>query len=204
MRHGVLLALSATVAVVAVTPGPAVAAIVSRALSDGPRPALAICAGVLTGDLVFLVLAAAGIAAAARATGPWFELLKLMGVVYLCWQGAALLLRRPRQIRSSPDARHAQFWPNFTAGVVLMLGHVQAMLFYAALLPAVVDPTGLDLRDLGIVAGVIVIVIGGVNSAYALLAGHARSFIASDRARRHVDRVAGLLMLAAAIVVATR
>jgi threonine/homoserine/homoserine lactone efflux protein len=204
MSPGVLLALSATVAVVAVTPGPAVAAIVSRALSDGPRPALAISAGVLTGDLVFLVLAAAGVAAAAQAAGPWFDLLKLAGAVYLGWQGTALLLRRPRPIDASTDARNARFWPNFTAGVVLMLGHVQAMLFYAALLPAVVDPTVLDPRDLALVAVVIVVVIGGVNSAYVLLAGRARRLLASDRARRHVDVAAGLLMLAAAMLVATR
>ena len=50
MTPGVYLALTATIAVAALTPGPAVTAIVARAITDGVRPALAINAGVVTGD----------------------------------------------------------------------------------------------------------------------------------------------------------
>jgi threonine/homoserine/homoserine lactone efflux protein len=69
---GVFLTLTATVAVAARTPGPAVTAIVARAIADGPRPAMAINAGVVTGDLLFFALAAAGMAAAARSFGDFF------------------------------------------------------------------------------------------------------------------------------------
>ena len=47
MAPGVYLALTATIAVAALTPGPAVTAIVARAITDGIRPALAINAGVV-------------------------------------------------------------------------------------------------------------------------------------------------------------
>jgi hypothetical protein len=63
MTPAVYLALTATIAVAALTPGPAVTAIVARAITDGVRPALAINAGVVTGDLIFFALAAAGMAA---------------------------------------------------------------------------------------------------------------------------------------------
>ena len=45
--------------VAALTPGPAVTAIVARTITDGLRPAMAINAGVVTGDLLFLMLAIA-------------------------------------------------------------------------------------------------------------------------------------------------
>ena len=54
MSPGVFLTLTATVAVAALTPGPAVTAIVARAVTDGARPAMAINAGVVTGDVLFL------------------------------------------------------------------------------------------------------------------------------------------------------
>ena len=128
--------VAATVFVAAVTPGPAATAIVARALADGLRPALALSAGVLTGDLVFLALAAAGMAAAARSMGELFTVLKIAGVAYLLWSGVALWRARPRAATVREAAHEGHFWRNYGAGILLMVGHVQAILFYAAL-PAV-------------------------------------------------------------------
>ena len=90
------LALAAVVLVAALTPGPAVTAIVARAITDGLRPAMAINAGVVTGDLLFLMLAVAGMAAAARSMGGLFDVLRIAGAGYLVWQGIALWRARPR------------------------------------------------------------------------------------------------------------
>ena len=90
MSPGVFLTLTATVAVAALTPGPAVTAIVARAVTDGTRPAMAINAGVVTGDLLFFALAAAGMAAAAQSLGDLFAVLRIVGAAYLAWQGIRL------------------------------------------------------------------------------------------------------------------
>jgi threonine/homoserine/homoserine lactone efflux protein len=201
---GVFLALTATVAVAALTPGPAVAAIVARAATSGLRPAMAISAGVVTGDLLFLGLAAAGLAAAARSLGPAFEVVKWLGAAWLLWQGAVLWRRRPAPLEIAEAGPDARFWPNYGAGLLLMFGHVQAMLFYAALLPGLVDFAALGWRDLGAVALMLVVVIGGVNALYALLAARARPLFASPRARLWMQRAAGSLMFLAAVLVATR
>ena len=79
MTASAYLALAATFAVFALTPGPAVAAIVARAIADGVKPALALNAGVLTGDLLFLGLAAAGKAAAAQSMSDVFPVLRWGG-----------------------------------------------------------------------------------------------------------------------------
>jgi threonine/homoserine/homoserine lactone efflux protein len=198
------LALAATVAVAALTPGPAVTAIVARAISDGWRPAMAVNAGVVTGDLVFFALAAAGMAAAARSLGDVFTVLKLAGAAYLVWQGVKLWRTRPRVAEAAPAGHEGHFWPNFGAGLLLMMGHVQAMLFYAALLPGFVDFGSLRLPDLLLLAAMLVVVIGGINAGYALLGSRARRFFADERALRMVNRVAGTLLLIAAALVVTR
>ena len=204
MTPGVFLTLTATVAAAALTPGPAVAAIVARAIADGARPALAINAGVVTGDLLFFGLAAAGMAAAAHSLGELFLVVRVAGAAYLTWQGVALWRAEPRVPAAVGAGHEAHFWRNYGAGLLLMFGHVQAMLFYAALLPGFVDLASLTWTDLGLLALMLVVVIGGVNTAYALLAARARRFLADARAQRVMQRVAGTLMLVAAALVATR
>jgi threonine/homoserine/homoserine lactone efflux protein len=206
MGPGAFLALAATLALIAVTPGPAVTAIVARAIADGVRPALALSAGVLAGDLLFFGLAAAGMAAAARSMGEVFVVVRWLGALYLLWQGLALWRARPRVLTPASagnPAHEAHLWRNFGAGLLLMFGHVQAILFYAALLPGFVDMETLAPADLGLVVLLLVVIIGGVNAAYALLAGRARRLFADVRAQRALHRVAGTLMFVAAVLVVT-
>ena len=150
MTPGVFLALTATIAVAALTPGPAVTAIVARAITDGARPALAINAGVVTGDLLFFALAAAGMAAAARSLGEVFAVVQWLGAAYLVWQGILLWRFQPGPRAAIAGAAHeTHFWRNYAAGLLLMFGHVQAMLFYAALLPGLRRPDATDRRGPG-------------------------------------------------------
>ena len=204
MTPAVFVTLATTVAVVAITPGPAVTAIVARAISDGARPALAISAGVLTGDLIFLTLAAAGMAAAAKSLGELFTVLQYVGAAYLVWQGISLWRASPQVALNERSGHEAHFWPNYGAGLLLMFGHVQAMLFYAALLPGFVNLATLTPQDFGLLAMMLVVIIGGVNAAYALAAARARRFFADERAQRVVHRIAAGLMFLAAVLVATR
>jgi threonine/homoserine/homoserine lactone efflux protein len=205
MTPAVFLALTATVAVAALTPGPAVTAIVARAITDGARPALALSAGVLTGDLLFLAAAAAGMAAASRTLGEVFTVLQWIGAAYLAWQAVRLWRAEPRvAVDVARTGHQAHFWPNYGAGLLLMFGHVQAMLFYAALLPGLVDFGRLTISDFLLVALMLVVVIGGINAAYALLAARARGFFADANAQRTLHRIAAALMALAAVLVATR
>jgi threonine/homoserine/homoserine lactone efflux protein len=204
MTPAVFLTLTATVAVAALTPGPAVTAIVARAIADGPRAALAINAGVVTGDLLFFALAAAGMAAAADSLGDLFVVLQWLGAAYLVWQGVTLWRAQPSVAVPGAAGHEHQFWRNYAAGLLLMFGHVQAMLFYAALLPGFVNLESLTWSDLGLVGLMLAVVIGGVNAGYALLAARARGFFANQRAQRAILRVAGTLMFVAAALVASR
>ena len=204
MTPGVFLALTTTVAVAGLTPGPAVTAIVARAIADGPRPAMAINAGVVIGDLIFFALAAAGMAAAARSLGDFFAIVKILGALYLVWQGVSLWRATPRIAAPAGASHENHFWRNYGAGLLLMFGHVQAMLFYAALMPGFVNLSTLTWGDLGLLALMLLVVIGGVNTGYALLAARARHFFANERAQRAILRVAGTLMFVAAALVVTR
>jgi threonine/homoserine/homoserine lactone efflux protein len=197
-------ALAAAILLVALTPGPAMTAIVARGIADGLRPALALSAGVLTGDLLFFTLAAAGMSAIARSAAGFFDVIKVLGALYLIWQGVAQWRWQPRPAVASEAGHERQLRRNFAAGLLLMFGHVQAMLFYAALLPGFVDFSRLTAGDIALVALTLAVVIGAINAGYAILAARARHFFTDDRAQVVLHRVAGTLMLLAALLVATR
>lgn len=204
MTPAVFATLATTVAVVAVTPGPAATAIVARAITDGARPALAIAAGVVTGDLIFLGLAVAGMTTAAKSLGEFFTVLQYVGAAYLLWQGIQLWRASPRVAMAERTGHESHVWRNYGAGLLLMFGHVQAMLFYAALLPGFVDLSALTAQDLALLAGMVFAIFGGTGAAYAIAAARARRFFANERAQRAIHRVAAALMFIAAILVATR
>ena len=204
MSPGAFVALTAVVAVAALTPGPAVTAIVARAMADGMRPAMAINAGVVTGDLIFFALAAAGMAAAAKSAGTAFALLKYAGAAYLLWQGVKFWRSKPRPATTAATAQELHFSRNYGAGMLLMAGHAQAMLFYAALLPGFVNLSSLTVADFVLISVMIVVVIGGINAAYGYAAARAGVFMAGERAQRTMNRIAGSLLVLAAALVVTR
>lgn len=63
-----MLSLALALLVLAATPGPGVFATVSRAMASGFLPALPVVAGIITGDLVFLLLAVLGLSFLAHLT----------------------------------------------------------------------------------------------------------------------------------------
>jgi threonine/homoserine/homoserine lactone efflux protein len=82
-----LVALAGATLVLAATPGPAVLACVSRAITSGFRRAALLTMGIILGDLVFLILAIYGLAALAKMFEPLFLIARYGGGIYLIWQG---------------------------------------------------------------------------------------------------------------------
>ncbi len=76
-------------------PGPTVLLVLSYALSQGRRVALASAAGVALGDLIAMTASLLGLGALVLASATLFTLLKWAGALYLIWMGLKLL-RAPR------------------------------------------------------------------------------------------------------------
>ena len=68
-------------------PGPEIAALLSRSLSDGIRSSLPLAAGIVAGKLLMLSAGIVGLGALLAALGPGFAALKYAGAAYLLWLG---------------------------------------------------------------------------------------------------------------------
>lgn len=200
---------ASTLAISAAIPGPAVMATVSRVLSRGERGALAFCLGIVLGDLVWLWTATLGLSAAASVVGPLVRWGELAGAAYLLVLSWKMWRIEPVVATGEPvaDAPRAGGLAAFDGRAVLsalalQLGNPKAVLFYAALVPAMVPVASLTARHLLVLSAIVTAVILGVNLGYVRGASLARRFLRSPRALRITYRVNASVLAALAVFVA--
>lgn len=189
------LALAGAMFLLAVTPGPGVFATVARSLASGFGHAAVVVAGIVTGDLLFLLLAIYGLASFAELLGDFFLVVKIAGGLYLLWLGFRIWTSKPQAVELQ-GVRELSWKQNFLSGLVITLGNPKVILFYLGFLPTFLDLAALDATDVVIVATVVSIVLGGVMLAYAWSAARARALFRSSRAKRIMNRSAGGVMMA--------
>ena len=85
----IYLAYAAALAIAAVIPGPGVAALVGQALGGSFRSCFFFLAGLALGDVVYLTVAVAGLAAVASLFSGAVVIIKILSgayLLYLAWQ----------------------------------------------------------------------------------------------------------------------
>ncbi|MEQ9825967.1 MAG: LysE family translocator [Puniceicoccaceae bacterium] len=181
----------------AAMPSASVALVVTRSATGGFRHGVAVAAGVVLGDLVFVALALLGMSFLAETMGAFFAVLKLAGGTYLIWLGISLLRTRSElSVETSPQ-RPVSMLTSFAAGFLLTLGDVKAIFFYASLFPTVVELSTLSTTDVLAIVLVTLLAVGGVKLVYAFLAQRIVRRIQNRRMQTLARTTAGGLMIGA-------
>ena len=189
--------------ILAASPGPGVMATVARSLSSGFRSALAVIAGIILGDILFLLFAIFGLGLIAQVLGSLFIVVKFLGGGYLIWQGLRLWLSRN-------ELETAQLQPaksgcgNFWSGLFITLGNPKVILFYCGFLPSFISLTKIVPSDVLIIVLIITSVLFLVLGSYAWLADSARKLLNTPLQRKRLDRMAGGIMITSGVVIASR
>jgi threonine/homoserine/homoserine lactone efflux protein len=202
MSLSALLLFAGVVLLGAASPGPAVVALVARAIGHGGRGLAGFVAGLILGDIFWLTVATFGLAVIAAFFEPVFLAIRIAGAAYLAWVGIRLWSSKGGALEGAPrlDRRGG----SFVAGLVLTFGNPKVMAFYLALLPTLIDLRRLTALGYAEMVLVMIPILIAVLGTYVLLALRARRYLASPRAARLVNRVAGTAMLGAAVAVAAR
>jgi len=188
--------------VAVISPGPAIAALVSRIIARGTDGIAAFCAGLVLGDLIWLCCAMFGLAALAALFQPVFLIVKYVGAAYLVFLAWKLWRESSAPVKAEP--LRGQGRQLFGAAMLISLGNPKIMLFYLALMPTVIDLTRLTLVDMVELAVIVTVVVSAVLAGYVILAAQARRLFTSPRALRTVNRTAGLAMAGAAAAIVVR
>jgi threonine/homoserine/homoserine lactone efflux protein len=188
--------------VAVISPGPAIAALVSRIMARGTDGIVAFCAGLVFGDLIWLSCAMFGLAALAALFQPVFLIVKYCGAAYLLFLAWRLWMDSGAPVQTEPV--RGQGMQLFGAALLLSMGNPKIMLFYLALMPTVIDLTQLTFVDMAELAAIVALVVSVVLAGYVALAAQARRMFTSPRAIRTVNRTAGVAMAGAAATIVAR
>jgi threonine/homoserine/homoserine lactone efflux protein len=168
------------------------------------RAGLFTALGVVTGQAVWALATAIGVAALLRASEPAFTALKLAGAAYLVYLGAQSLLAAVRHrgsTRSPPDRTARRLAPAIACrqGVISNLGNPKMAAFFPSLLPQFASSFA-GLLALGLVFCALTFVW---LTAYAVVVGKAGDVLRRSAVRRALDAAAGAVMVALGLRIAT-
>jgi threonine/homoserine/homoserine lactone efflux protein len=199
-----VITFSLAMLILAATPGPGVFASVSQSLSSGFRSSFNVIAGIVAGDILFLLLAIFGLSAIARMLGDLFFIIKICGGAYLIWLGWKMWRADPTASDLNLKNGTRTGYQRFLGGLLITLGNPKVILFYAGFLPTFVDLTCLKFADIILIITLIAVILTGVMSVYSYSAARARRMFTSTRAIRNLNRGAGTVMIGTGVVIATR
>ena len=176
-------------------PGPTILLVLSYALSQGRKVAVATALGVATGDLIAMTASLLGLGALVLASATAFILLKWIGAAYLVWLGIAMLRgASSAQLGQIPRSHGAPRQVFRHAAFVTAL-NPKSIGFFIAFVPQFLDST----RPIGPQAAILIVTFVGLAAlnalAYALLADTLRQRIARPAVLRGLTRAGGVALI---------
>ncbi len=151
-----------------------------------------------------LSAALVGLGALVATLGPMLLGLKFIGAAYLLWLGIKKWRNAGRMLAAGDTAKPASFLVETGLGLAMTLSNPLALVFYVALLPGVIDVSGISLGSYAILCSIVVAVMAAIVAAYGVMAELARKQFASSSSKARIDRTSGAMMAGAALLIATR
>jgi threonine/homoserine/homoserine lactone efflux protein len=177
-------------------PGPDTAVVTKNALLGARRPGVAAAVGVSLGLVVWTVAAALGIATLLRASSFAFDILKVVGALYLAWIGVQML--RSRGAVAEPSVRIAGRGHSARAvrqGLLTDLGNPKIAVFFTSFLPQFVHGGGSPFFPLLLLGGMFAVLTLGWLAAYGVAIGRGTALLHRPGIRRALDRFTGVVLL---------
>jgi threonine/homoserine/homoserine lactone efflux protein len=187
-------------ALVIVTPGQDTALTIKNTLTAGRRAGRWTAAGVSSGQAVWVIATAAGLAALLRASEPAFVALRIAGACYLVGLGLQALLGAVRRkggadgelvagLASAASCRRA-----FRQGLLSNLGNPKMAVFFTSLLPQFTTGGAAFLSSL-VYGSVFVLITLVWLTAYAGAVARAGHVLQRTRVRRALEAVTGTVLV---------
>jgi len=186
-----------------VIPGPTILLVLSYALTQGRRVALATAAGVALGDFVAMTASLIGLGALVMASATLFTALKWVGAVYLVYLGVKLLRARPAtglgdDLIEGVPARGV-FWH---AAAVTAL-NPKSIAFFIAFVPQFIRPENPLMPQFVVLVATFVGLAAANALAFALLADRLRARIRRPGVLLWLNRAGGTALCAMGVMTAT-
>jgi threonine/homoserine/homoserine lactone efflux protein len=188
-------------ALLCLKPGPATLVVMSLAAGGGRAKGIEATGGVIAANAVYFVAAATGLIAVHTLSVEVFSMIKWTGAAYLVWLGGRAIWLSFRPVRDPlpvVESARRPFW----RGLVVQGANPNLLVYFGAILPQFVDPNSAVAPQVAILAISSFVIEFSILSGYSMLLGElGRRALTNYRV--HVDRLGGVLLIAAAAGIAS-
>ncbi|GAC80054.1 putative amino acid efflux protein [Gordonia malaquae NBRC 108250] len=186
-----------------ILPGPDSLVVIRGLTRDGRAGGVRTSFGVVCGLLVWVIAAVLGLSALLQASEIGFEILKIVGGVYLVWMGVQTL-RSMRALPAQPEPAPADGRAGgFLAGFLTDILNPKIGILFITLLPGFV-PDGYSAAWTTFGLGMLYVALTCVYfAALVLAAGRIANWMQTPRIRRRIDAVAGVALIGFGVRLAT-
>ena len=198
-----LLIFALALLVAAGSPGPSIAALVTRVLVSGWRDVMPFLLAMWVGEAIWLTCAVAGLIVLMDSFYWAFQVIKYLGVAYLLYL-AWKMWTAPVKTSGEEAPTTRKPWRMFMTGMAVTLGNPKIMVFYLALLPTIIDLQAVSFAGWASLTLTMVLVLAAIDLAYVVAAARARMLLKSGRAMKIANRVSASVMGGAAVAIASR
>ena len=186
--------------ILAATPGPGVFASMAKAIAEGFTSSLYFIGGLVLGDTIFLLLALFGLSAIAKMMGGMFLLVKIIGGLYLIYLGVKICKSAQFQLNVEVKLDHNKF-KTFISGLLVTLGNPKPILFYASVLPTIINFNEVKSIDVLIMIMLIALISFCVLGTYSYIASLSNRVNMSKGLQKRINQIAGIVMITVGIFI---
>lgn len=184
-------------------PGPTVLLVLSYAMSQGKRVALATVAGVALGDLIAMTASLAGLGALVLASATLFVALKWIGALYLVFLGVKMLRAASTATLGNVEDMQKTSTANvFGHAAAVTALNPKSIVFFIAFAPQFIAVNSPLLPQFAILITTFVGLAALNALAYAMLADKLRAKIARPAVLAWVSRLSGTALVAMGVATA--
>ncbi|MCW2530195.1 MAG: Lysine exporter protein [Pseudonocardiales bacterium] len=176
-------------------PGPDTLVVVRNLVRGGRATAIRTVLGVMSGLVVWVVAAAAGLSAVLSASHDAYLALRVAGAAYLIWLGVNSLRSRG-VVAEAPSTKNGLIGTGYTAGLATDLLNPKVGVFFVTFLPGFI-PHGYSVGWVSLLLGAIFVVLTAIYFGVLIYAsGPVIRWMSTTRIRQRIDRATGVVLIA--------
>jgi len=196
----VFIAASAALIII---PGPTVTVIIANSLNAGSRAGLQNVAGTQLGLGLMVLVLAFGFASIVERMSSVFDVLRVVGAVYLVWLGLKLWRSNGSTITSANDNAGTEMQKQgggsyFFQGFLVIWSNPKVLFFFGSFIPQFVDPTRPTALQVLLLGATFMIIATILDVAYAVAAGQMRQWL-NGRKIAVMEKVSGCFLVGGGI-----
>lgn len=197
------LAFISTVFIFAIIPGPTVIFVIGQAITHGKKSVTPLALGVLSGDLLAMIVSLLGLGAILATSATLYTILKWFGVLYLIYLGIKAFKEEPKVDEALFEELNTSKSKMFSSSLIVTALNPKNVVFFVAFFPQFVNTSTNVLPQFLILMVSFSIVTLLTISSFALFAGSIQHKIKSYKAKKRLNRAGGTALVGAGVFTAT-